>query len=185
MSVWKSRWSCDRLVNTATSKLVPATRPMASEWLEVKIPPGVGDGSRVRVPGCGNAGRRGGPPGDFVLAVEVEPHPLFRREGEDLHCTVPVGITEAALGAHIEVPTPDEPVTIELPAGTQNGQRFRLRKRGVPKLGEKGRGDLFVEARIFVPTVRDDRSRELLQEFARLNPHDPRKSDPAPGGAGS
>jgi molecular chaperone DnaJ len=160
-------------------------RLMASEWLEVKIPPGAGDGSRVRVPGCGNAGRRGGPPGDFVLAVEVEPHPLFRREGEDLHCAVPVGITEAALGAHIEVPTPDGPVPIELPAGTQNGQRFRLRKRGVPKLGGKGRGDLFVEARIFVPTVRDDRSRELLLEFARLNPHDPRKSGPAPGGVGS
>jgi len=159
-------------------------RLIASEWLEVKIPPGVGDGSRVKVPGCGNAGRRGGPPGDFVLVVEVEPHSLFRREGEDLHCAVPVGITEAALGAHIEVPTPEGPVTIELPAGTQNGQRFRLRKRGVPRVGEKGRGDLYVEARILVPTVKDDRSRELLREFARLNPEDPRKAGPASGRAG-
>ena len=74
---------------------------------------------------------------------------------------------------------------LRVPPGTQSGQRFRLRKRGVPKLGGKGRGDLFVEARIFVPTVRDDRSRELLLEFARLNPHDPRKSDPAAGGPGS
>jgi molecular chaperone DnaJ len=149
-------------------------RLMQSEWLDVTIPAGAGAGSRVRVPGCGNAGRRGGPPGDLVLAVEVEPHPFFRREGEDLFCEVPVTIVEAALGAHIEVPTPDGPVTIEVPAGTQNGQRFRLRKRGVPRPGGEGRGDLFVAAKVVVPRVADDRSRELLQEFARLNPADPR-----------
>jgi len=145
-------------------------RLIASEWLDVQIPPGVGDGSQVRVPGCGNAGRRSGPPGDFVLTVQVDAHPVFRREGEDLHCTVPVSMTEAALGAHVEVPTPEGEMTIELPAGTQNGQRFRLRKRGVPRLGEKGRGDLFVEARVEIPAVTDDRGRELLREFARLHP---------------
>lgn len=151
-------------------------RVIASEWLDVQIPPGVGDGSQVRVPGCGNAGRRNGPPGDFVLTVQVDAHPLFRREGEDLHCVVPVAMTEAALGAHVEVPTPDGPVTIELPAGTQNGQRFRLRKRGVPKLGTRGRGDLFVEARVVIPAVTDDRARELLREFARVHPPAPRRS---------
>ncbi|HET9316997.1 MAG TPA: J domain-containing protein [Vicinamibacteria bacterium] len=149
-------------------------RLMQSEWIEVHIPAGVADGARLLVPGAGNAGRRGGPPGDFALVVRVAPHPFYRREGEDLHCQVPITITEAALGAHIEVPTPDSSMTIEIPAGTQTGQRFRLRKRGFPRLGEKGRGDLFVEAQVWVPPAGDDESRRLLAEFARRNPHDPR-----------
>jgi molecular chaperone DnaJ len=147
---------------------------MQSEWLELQIPAGVKDGSRVTVPGGGNAGRRGGPPGDFVLLVGVEPHAFYRREGDDLFCEVPVTITEAALGAHIEVPTPDGPMTIPIPAGAQTGQRFRLRKRGLPHLGGTGRGDLFLEIRVWVPPVGDDASRGLLEEFARRNPHDPR-----------
>jgi len=150
-------------------------RAIQSEWLVVQIPPGVGDGGRVRLPGCGNAGRKGGPPGDFVLAIEAEPHVFYKREGEDLACEVPITITEATLGAHVEVPTPDGAVSIEIPAGTQTGQRLRLRKRGMPKLGEKGRGDLWVEVRVWVPTVEDDESRDLLLEFARRNPHHPRK----------
>jgi molecular chaperone DnaJ len=150
-------------------------RLMRSEWLDVRIPAGAADGTRVRVPGCGNAGRHGGPAGDFILIVEVEPHSFYRREGDDLHCEVPVTVTEAALGGHIDVPTPDGPVTIEIPAGTQTGQRFRLRKRGAPRLGEKGRGDLFVEARVWVPAITDDRSRALLREVAERNPCDPRK----------
>ena len=150
-------------------------RVMRSEWLEVQIPPGACDGARVRIPGAGNAGRRGGPPGDFVLVVEVRPHPFYRRDGEDLYCDVPVTMVEAALGAHVEVPTPDGPVVIEVPAGTQTGQRFRLRKRGMPRPDGEGRGDLYVEARVWVPAVRDDESRELLQEFERRNRHDPRR----------
>jgi molecular chaperone DnaJ len=149
-------------------------RVMRTEWLEVQIPAGVSDGSRVKVPGAGNAGRRGGPPGDFVLVVEVEPHPFYRREGDDLYCEVPVTIVEAALGAHIEVPTPDGPVTIEISAGTQNGQELRLRKRGLPRLGQKSRGDLYVVAQVRVPAVADDTSRDLLREFARRNPDTPR-----------
>lgn len=149
-------------------------RAMHSEWLDVTIPPGVADGTRVRVAGGGHAGRRGGPSGDFVLVVHVAAHPFYRRDGEDLHCQVPITMTEAALGAHVEVPTPDGPVQIEVPAGTQTGQRFRLRKRGLPRLGEKGRGDLFVEAQVWVPPVADDDSRRLLREFERRNPHDPR-----------
>jgi molecular chaperone DnaJ len=155
-------------------RCVSEGRIMQSEWLEVQIPAGVHDGSRVRVPGAGNAGRRGGPSGDLVLTVQVAPHPVYRRQGDDLSVEVPVTIIEAALGAHVEVPTPDGPVTIEIPAGTQTGQRFRLRKRGVPKLGEKGRGDLYAEARVWVPAVTDDASRELLREFARRHPEDPR-----------
>ena len=118
---------------------------------------GSASGSRVRLPGCGNAG----PPRRAArrlraCAIEVEPHPVFRREGDDLHCDVARDMVEAALGGHVEVLTPDGPVTIELPAGTQNGQRFRLRKRGMPELGDGGRGDLYVEARVVVPAVTDD-----------------------------
>ncbi len=141
-------------------------RVIASEWLDVQIPPGVGDGSQVRLPGAGNAGRRGGPAGDFVLTVEVEPHPTFRREGDDLFSVVSVGMVEAAMGGHVEVATPDGPVTIEMPAGTQTGQRFRLRKRGVPRPGDGGRGDLWVEARVSIPAVTDDRARALLRQLA-------------------
>jgi molecular chaperone DnaJ len=174
-----------RLARRPCPRCAAAGRVMQSEWLDVRIPAGVEHGGRVRVAGCGNAGRFGGEAGDFVLAVEVEPDPFFRRQGEDLHCTVPVTMAEAALGAHVEVPTPEGPMTIEIPAGTQAGQRFRLRKRGVPRLGGEGRGDLFIEIEVRVPHVTDDRSRELLQELAQLNPEDPRRDLPrTPGPKG-
>ena len=150
-------------------------RLIQSEWLDVDIPAGAGNGTHVRLPGLGNAGRTSGPPGDLTLLIEVEPHPFYRREGDDLHCTVPVTVLEAGGGAHVEVPTPDGAVTIEIPAGTQTGQRFRLRKRGAPRLGGKGRGDLFVDVRVVIPTVTDQRGRALLEELGRLYPADPRK----------
>jgi len=149
-------------------------RLIQGEWIDVEIPAGVGEGSRVRLAGCGNAGRRGGRPGDFVLVVEIEPHPLFRRQGEDLFCEVPVTLVEAALGAHIRVPTPDGEMTIEIPAGTQTGQRFRLRKRGVPRPEGTGRGDLYVEVKVGIPAITDASGRALLVELARLHPGDPR-----------
>jgi molecular chaperone DnaJ len=149
-------------------------RTMQSEWIDVRIPPGVSDGSRVRLHGGGNAGRRGGAAGDFVLTVKVEPHPHYRREGHDLHTSVPVTVVEAAIGAHVDVPTPDGTVPIEIPAGTQPGQKFRLRKRGVPHLGGGTRGDLYVEVHVKVPTVTDDPSRALLQAFAERHPENPR-----------
>lgn len=160
---------CDgtgELRRTTCARCAGEGRALASEWIELRIPPGVGNGSRVLLPGAGNAGRRCGPPGDFVLTVEVEPHPVYRREGDDLHCPFRVEMVEAALGGHVEVVTPDGPVTIEVPAGTQDGQRFRLRKRGVPHLGGEGRGDLWLEARVHVPAVTDDRGRVLLRELA-------------------
>ena len=158
-------------------------RAMQSEWAEVGIPAGVRDGARIRLAGHGNAGRRGGPAGDFHLVIHVEPHPLYRRQEDDLFCEVPVTMTEAALGAHVEVPTPDGPVVIEMPAGTQTGQRFRLRKRGMPRPDGQGRGDLYVEARVWVPAVRDDESRALLREFERRHHHDPRRGLGATGQA--
>jgi len=145
-------------------------RAFASEWIELSIPPGVHDGSQVRLPGAGNAGRRGGPPGDFLLTVEVEPDEVYRRDGDDLHRVFPVGMVEAAMGGHVEVTTPDGPVTIEIPAGTQSGQRFRLRKRGAPRLGSRERGDLWVEARVVIPAATDDRARALLRELRDVLP---------------
>ena len=133
----------------------------------------------ARASACPSAGTQDGaaaPPGDFVLVVDVEPHALYKREGDDLFCEVPVTMAEAALGAHVEVPTPDGPMTIEIPAGTQTGQRFRLRKRGMPSLGEGARGDLFVEARVVIPARH--RRRAAASCFARsrgCNPEDPRQ----------
>jgi molecular chaperone DnaJ len=145
-------------------------RVPGGERLEVRIPAGVKSGRAIRLRGGGHAGRRGGAPGDLVLLVDVDAHPRFRREDDDLHCIVPVSIVEAALGGHVEVATPDGVVAIELPAGTQGGQRFRLRKRGMPRLGEAGRGDLYAEVRVSVPTVADDLGRAQLQAFAEAHP---------------
>ena len=183
---WRRCPDCDatgQLRRRTCARCEGGGRVMQAEWLEVQIPPGAGDGSRVRVPGCGNVGLRGGPAGDFVLIVEVEPHPLFRRHGDDLYCELPVSVTEAALGAHIAVRTPDGSVTIEIPAGTQSGQRFRLRKRGVPQPSAGTRGDLYVEAVLVVPAVTDDRGRALLAELAQLYPEDPRRANPRAAGA--
>jgi molecular chaperone DnaJ len=165
--------ACDgagTLRRRACSRCEGEGRVPGSERLDVRIPPGARSGSAVRLPGCGHAGRRGGPPGDLVLHIDVEEHPRFRREGDELQTSVPVSIVEAALGGHVEVETPDGAVTIELPAGTQNGQRFRLRKRGMPRLGASGRGDLFAEVRVSVPTVVDDEARALLKAFAEKHP---------------
>jgi molecular chaperone DnaJ len=140
-----------------------------SETLTIKIPPGVADAARIRIPGKGHAGVRGGPPGDLYLDLEVRPHPVYRREGDDLHFIVPLAIHEAALGAKVEIATPDGPARLRVPPGTQSGQRFRLRERGAPSSRTGKRGDLVVEVRLMLPKVLDERSKELLREFARLN----------------
>jgi molecular chaperone DnaJ len=145
-------------------------RVPGAEDLEVRIPAGARSGGIVRLPGCGHAGRRGGPPGDLLLHIEAAPHPRFHREGDDLEMVVPISIVEAAMGGHVEVETPDGSVAIEVPAGTQTGHRFRLRKRGMPRLGQSGRGDLYVEVRVSVPTVTDDEGRALLKRFADAHP---------------
>ena len=140
-----------------------------TEGLSVRVPAGVSDQSRVRVPGKGNAGLAGGRPGDLLLTVRVEPHEGFRREGDDFHSIVPIGVHEAALGARIDVPTPEGPATLRVPPGTQSGQRFRLRGKGAPSPRGAERGDLVVEVRIALPKVLDERSKELLREFGRIN----------------
>ena len=145
------------------------------ETFDVRIPPGVDTGSRVRVPGKGNAGPRGGPPGDLFIVTDVESHPLFERKGDNIYVKVPVTITEAALGAKVEVPTIDGPATIKIPPGTQSGQKLRLRGKGAPSLRGNIHGDQFVEVQVVVPRVADERTKEILRELAHLNPEDPRR----------
>lgn len=149
-------------------------RVPAQETVTVRIPAGVDTGYRMRVPGKGGSGRMGGPPGDLYLIITVRPHDFFRREGNDIHCTVPITVTEAALGTKIEVPTIDGKAILRIPPGTQSGQKFRLRDKGAPSLRGEGRGSQIVEVRVVVPRVVDERSKELLRELARLNPENPR-----------
>jgi molecular chaperone DnaJ len=148
---------------------------MRAETLRVDLRPGVSDGDQLRVPGKGHAGRHGGEYGDLHLTIEVRPHPLFRRDGNDLHVTVPIAVHEAALGAKVDVPAIDgRPARLRVPPGTQSGQRFRLRERGAPSARDGRRGDLVVELRLVLPTFLDERSKALLREFGRLNTEDVR-----------
>jgi molecular chaperone DnaJ len=146
-----------------------------TEQLNVNIPAGLADSARIRVPGKGHVGRHGGENGDLYIAVHVEPHPLFRREGDDLHLTVPIAIHEAALGARVDVPTLEGPARLRVPPGTQSGQRFRIRDPGVPSPRDGRRGDLVVEVRLVLPKMLDERSKELLREFGRINSDDVRQ----------
>jgi molecular chaperone DnaJ len=139
-----------------------------TEAVTVAVPPGVANGIRLRLGGKGHAGVRGGPPGDLYVDVRVAPHEVFKRDGDDVHMVLPIAIHEAALGARIEVTTPDGVVRVRVPPGTQSGQRFRLRERGVPTRAG-GRGDLVVEVRLALPRVLDERSKQLLREFGRIN----------------
>jgi molecular chaperone DnaJ len=149
---------------------VPRTEP-----LEVRIKAGTRDSQRIRIPGKGNVGAHGGPPGDLYVIIRTGEHPVFRREGDDIYLTVPVSATEAALGAKIEVPTIDGRALLKIPPGTQSGQKLRLREKGVPSATKDGaRGDEIVEVTVTVPTPRDERTKELLKELAKLNPEDPR-----------
>jgi molecular chaperone DnaJ len=146
-----------------------------SEPLTVRIKPGTRDGQRIRLAGKGNAGLRGGPPGDLYIIIRAGEHPVFRREADDIFVTVPVSPTEAALGAKIEVPTIDGRAQLKIPPGTQSGQRLRLREKGVPSAVKDGvRGDQIVEVKITVPVIQDERSKEILRELSKLNPSDPR-----------
>lgn len=149
-----------------------------TETMTVRIPPAVADGARVRISGKGHAGVRGGSPGDLLIDVTVDEHPVYRREGDELHMTVPIAIHEAGLGAKIDIDTPDGPVRLRVPPGTQSGQRFRLRDRGAPSRNGQ-RGDLVVEVRLKLPKLLDERSKELLREFGRINGESVRESTSA------
>jgi len=146
-----------------------------TEPLEVRIKAGTRDGQRIRIAGKGNAGARGGAAGDLYVIIRTGTHPVFRRDGDDIHLTVPVTASEAALGSKIEVPTIDGRTMLKIPPGTQSGQKLRLREKGVPSATkEDTRGDEIVEIKITVPMPRDEKTKELLRELAKLNPEDPR-----------
>jgi molecular chaperone DnaJ len=146
-----------------------------TEPIEVRIKPGTRDGQRIRLASKGNAGSHGGGAGDLYVIIRIDPHPVFRREGDDIYLTVPVSATEAALGSKIEVPTIDGRALLKIPPGTQPGQKLRLREKGVPSATKEGeRGDEIVEITVHVPMPRDERTKELLRELAKLNPEDPR-----------
>lgn len=143
--------------------VVPARRSIT-----VKVPPGVEHGMRLRVPGEGEAGA-GGARGDLYVLLRVRPHPFFQREGEDLHCEAPVAMAKAALGCEIKVQTLDGSVTVKVPAGTQPGQVFRVRGKGLPSVHGRGRGDQLVRVAVQVPSRLSAAERKQLEEFDRLS----------------
>jgi molecular chaperone DnaJ len=140
--------------------------------LQIKIPAGVDTGSQLRMAGEGEAGTQGGPPGDLYVFVRVREHAFFRRDGVDLYCEIPVSFTQAALGATLDVPTPDGGHTrLAVPEGTQHGTLLRVRGQGVPHLGARGRGDLIVGVRVMVPTKLNGEQRKLLEQLGKTLPH--------------
>jgi molecular chaperone DnaJ len=149
-------------------------RVTRTETVEVRIPAGARSGSRLRVPGKGNAGTMGAPPGDLYITMRVEEHPLFHRDGDNIEIKVPIKVSEAALGAKIEVPTIDGRTLLKIPQGTVNGQKFRLREKGVLNPRTNQRGDQIVEVSLVAPDTRNERTRELLRELAQLDSEDPR-----------
>jgi molecular chaperone DnaJ len=171
---------CSRCGGTGKIRTVCKTcggegRVRRTESIDVRIPVGVASGSRVRVPGKGNAGTMGAPPGDLYLRVVVKPHPFFERQGNDLHTKVPVTVSEATLGAKIEVPTIDGRSLVRIPPGTNSGSTLRLRDKGVPSARDGARGDQYVEIQVVVPKPTDERVRNLMKELATVEPADPRK----------
>lgn len=140
-------------------------RVLQSKTIDAKVPAGVEDGTRIRFSGVGEAGIHGGPAGDLYVVLHVKEHPFFQRQGTDLYCVVPISVTQAALGAEIEVPTLDGEQALKIPEGTQSGTMLKLRNKGVPVLNGHGKGDLFIEVRVQTPTKLTKRQRELLQEL--------------------
>lgn len=140
--------------------------------LKVNIPAGVDDGTRLRLSGEGQPGRKGGPPGDLYVILKVKEHAFFEREGVNLHCTIPVNIAQAALGAELDVPTLDQPHKLKIPEGTQNGAQFRVRNKGVPNLNGSGRGDLLVHIDVKVPSRLTRDQRKLLEQLRDSLPAD-------------
>jgi molecular chaperone DnaJ len=155
-----------------------------TDQMPVSLPAGVRDGETLRLHGLGNRGRGGAPDGDLYVRVEVAPHPSFQRVGDDVHVTVPIAIHEAAFGARIEVPSPHGPCRLRIVPGTQSGQQFRVRGRGVVSSRTGTAGDLVVHVRLVLPPLADEHSREIVRELGRAYPEDVRKmagAAPPPG----
>jgi molecular chaperone DnaJ len=146
-----------------------------TETVDFRMKPGTRDGQRIRLSGKGNAGLNGGAAGDLYIIVRTGTHPVFTRVGDDIQLTVPVNIAEASLGAKVDVPTIDGRAQLKIPPGTQSGQKLRMRDRGVENAQRPGqRGDQIVMVEVVVPTLHDERSKEIMRELAKLNNQDPR-----------
>ncbi|MGH9613061.1 MAG: molecular chaperone DnaJ [Bryobacteraceae bacterium] len=140
--------------------------------LKVNIPAGVDNGTRLRLPQEGQPGVNGGPTGDLFVVLRVREHPIFERQGENLHCTLPLNVAQAALGAEIVLETLDGPQTIKIPEGTQSGARVRLRNHGVPKLQGHGRGDLYVTVQVKIPAKLSREQRKIFEQLQEMLPQD-------------
>ncbi len=166
--------TCDRcggegqVIETPCLECHGIGRVRRTRKIEVKIPPGVDTGHRLRLSGEGEAGERGGPRGDLYVVVHVRPHRLFKRDGDDIYAEARIGVTQAALGAEVEIQTLDGPFKLKVPEGTQSGTEFRLRGKGVARLRGHGRGDQYTRMTVETPTKLTERERELLRELAGL-----------------
>ena len=148
-----------------------------TEQVKIRIPAGVDTGSRVRIPKKGHGGRLGAEPGDLFILTNVGKHRFFTRKGDNIYVTIPITISEAALGTKIEVPTVEGKAHLKIPAGTESGQKFRLRERGFPSLRNPSlRGDQFIEVQIKMPRVISEETKEILRQFEKANPENPRKA---------
>ena len=162
-------------LRTACKTCAGEGRVRRTETIDVRIPAGVASGGRVRVAGKGNAGTLGAPAGDLYLLIEVRPHPFFERRGNDLYTKVPVTVSEATLGAKVEVPTIDGRSLVRIPPATNSGSTLRLREKGVPSARSGARGDQYVEIQVVVPKPTDERVRNIMKELETVAPDDPRK----------
>jgi molecular chaperone DnaJ len=169
-----------------TGKVIPepcttchgAGRVKKSKTLSVKIPAGVDQDDRIRLTGEGEAGVNGGPPGDLYVVVNLKPHPVFQREGADLHCEMPISFGTAALGGELEIPTLDGHASIKIPPETQTGQVFRLKNKGIRPVRGSAIGDLYCHVVVETPVKLTARQKELLREFEAINDQDPEAHSP-------
>ena len=158
-----------------TTSKISIHRGSKLEKIDVKIPAGVNNGSKIRLAGKGETGPRGTSPGDLYIEIKVKPHPFFWREGEDVYLEAPLSVGEACLGTSLRVPTLEGHAEIKVPAGTASGQKMRLKGKGVASADKKSQGDMYVMINIVPPKSLDHRSQELIEEFEKLNPQNLRK----------
>jgi len=174
------RKACTRCDGTGAANFTPcpacgaAGVAMRADPVAVAVPPGASDGERIRISGEGNAGGPGAAPGDLYVTVHVEADPRFRRDGDDLHIDVPLAIHEAAFGARLDVPSPAGPCRLKVPPGTQSGQQFRVRERGMPSPRTGRTGDLVATVRLVLPPLNDEQTRTLIRSLAGAYPADVR-----------
>ena len=159
-----------RLVKNRCTECRGEGRIRRDRFLQVTIPAGVDNGSRVRYSGEGEGGLQGAPPGDLYVVLKVGDHEIFEREENNIHCMIPISFTQAALGATIKVPTLEGEEKLSIPAGTQSGKVFRLRGKGIPGVNGRGRGDEYISVNVMIPKRLNREQRRLLEQLAQLTP---------------